>query len=384
MNFPLDYAVGSGNLDVVRWLLDSGADPAATSVNGERNVFTRCVGFGYGVPPGMSKEQASTRQLEAYRMLLARGADINAIDPFNASYGCLRRELLPVLLQLGARVTRKAFESHFRAARAVEGGHREARWRAVEQLAKGQEFDFRGTAFEESLLMMLDARSNMPDYQSLVELTRRLSTLVTLSPGIVPDQPARPEDLPARFAPARERCFFPEISAYPDFEFLALWRDPAPGASPSTEPDETEVRVGHTKTPVLLALMNNRQRPTTWKISMTHDAQILGVIVLDAYRSGRGRQDALSFDPQRPAFLGETHHCSLLVLAKSDGRQRNELRPYPDWPNPAHSYNPFRLRGEPPIQESTDSQFTVGVIPPSAVMTSWPESHRMKESISSQ
>ena len=149
-------------------------------------------------------------------------------------------------------------------------------------------------------------------------------------------------------------------------------------------PDETEVRIGRTNAPVLLALMNNRLTPTTWRISRTSDAQILGVMVLDIHQSGRGSQDALSFDPLRPAFLGEALHCRLLVLAKSDARQRNELRPY--WrPNPAgHSYNPFQLRGEPPIQESAGSQFTIGVIPPAAVMTSWPEERRVKASVPKQ
>jgi len=376
IDFPLDYAVGHGNLAVVQWLLDSGVDPTAAS--GGRNVFTRCRSAGYGIPVGMSKEQALERQLDAYRMLIARGADINALDPFHAIYGCLKREMLPVLKQLGARVTRDAFESRVRSARTAGGAINELRWAEVEQLAKWQAFDFRGTRFEADLLMSLDARSDMPDYAAVVELTKRLATIVRLSPGIVPDQPARSEDIPARFTAARERCFFPEISAYPDFEFVALWRDAIPGLNSSSPPDATDVRVGRTKAPVLLVLVNNRAVPTTWRISRSNDAQILGVIVMDSSSTGRGSKDALSFDPLRPAFLGEGFHCTALILPQSAGQTRNELRPY--WsPRPGtHSYDPFRLRGEPAISTSQGSQFVVGEVPASAVMTSWPDSIRAK------
>lgn len=89
-------AVGHGNLDVARWLLDLGVDPNATSANAKANVFTRCRSGGYGAPVGMSRQQSLERRLEAYRMLLARGADINALDPFHAIFGCLSREMLPI------------------------------------------------------------------------------------------------------------------------------------------------------------------------------------------------------------------------------------------------------------------------------------------------
>jgi len=381
LDFPLDYAVGHGNLEVVRWLLDLGVDSSATSPDGRRNVFTRCRSISYGTPVGMSREQALERQLEAYRMLVARGADIHALDPFQSIYGCLNREMLPVLKQLGTRVTRDAFESKVRAVRSGGDVISEARWTQVEQLAKWQSFDFRGTSFEAGLLQMLDYRAGMSDYNAVVELTRRLSTIVRLSPGVVPGQPARPEDVPARFAPNRERCYFPEISAYPTFEFLALWRDAIPGRRSPSAPDVTDVRVGRTKAPVLLALMNHRDTPTTWRILITNDAYVLGVIVLD--KDGRGDKDALSFDPLRPAFLGEAFHCALLVLPQRDERLRNELRPH--WPLPTtRSYNPFQLRGEPEIFTSRGNQFVVGEIAPSAVMTSWPDSHRVKAPVPKQ
>ena len=379
-DFPLDYAVGHGNLDVVRWLLDSGVDPNPTS--GGRNLFTRCRSGGYGTALGRSKEQTDAYRMEAYQMLIAHGANINALDPFHAIYGCLNREMLPVLKQLGARVTRDAFKSRVNAVRSPGGAINELRWADVDQLAKWQTFDFRGTSFEADLLFMLEARSNMSDYGPVVELTRRLSSIVHLSPGIVPGQPARPQDVPAGFVPNRERCFFPEISAYPEFEFLALWRDAAHGETASRSPDITEVKVGRTQAPVLLALVNNREAPTTWRISRSRDANILGVIVLNNSSNDRGGKDALSFDPLRPAFLGESSWCDVRVLPRGDGRPRNELKP--SWPanQATRTYNPFRLRGEPAVSTSQGNQFLVGELSPSAVMTTWPESRRVKASVS--
>lgn len=372
--FPLDLAVGHGNLDVVRWLLDSGADPSARSADGKQNVFTRCSSGGYGAPVGISKEQAFERRLEAYRLLLARGADVNALDPFQRIGGCMNSEMHPLLKQLGARVTREAFVSWVSDARSGESIY-DRTWAAVEQLAKWQAFDFRGTSFEESLLSMLDARANMSDYNAVVELTRRLTTIVRLSPGIVPGQPARPEDVPAEFAATRERCYFPEINAYPNFEFQALWRDAASGQRGSSAPDTTEVRVGKTKAPVLLALFN-RDVPTTWKISRSSDAHILGVMVLRDTLGGHGSNDALSFDPLRSAFLGDSSYCAVLVVSQRNREPRNRLEPY--WPanSATRSFNPFRLRGEPAIAVSQGNQFAVGEIPASAAMTSWPDDRR--------
>jgi len=376
-SFPLDHAVGHGNLEVVRWLLDQGVDPNAMSARANQNVFTRCPSFTYAPPAGISKQQAAERIFEAYRMLIERGANINELDPFRSIYGCSNREMLPVLKQLGARVTREAFESR---VRAVRSGDRlsEPDWAVVEQLGKWQAFDFRGTSFEEGLLSMLDARSDTSDYNAVVELTRRLSTIVRVSPGIVPGQGARPQDVPSSFSPVRERCFFPEIGAYPDFEFRALWRDGAPGAPRSTIRDTTDVRVGKTQAPVLLALINNRDSPTTWRISRSNDAQVLGVIVMDIYRSGRGSQDVLSFDPTRPAYLGESVHCNVQVWLRGEIGPRNELKPY--WPAApsARSYNPFTLRGEPAIFVSQEDRFIVGEITASSVMTAWPDSLRAK------
>ena len=380
INFPIDYAAGHGNVEVVKWLLDQGADPSATSAGPKGNVFTRCKGLDYGPPPGMSKQQALERQLEAYRLLVARGADINAMDAFYSG-GCLSEEMLPLLHQLGARVTREAFASRIAATR---NGHviYERRWATVVQMARWQSFDFRGTAVEESLAWMLDARAGMSDYDAVVELTRRVGTVVRLSPGIVPGQPARPEDVPTQFVPTRETCFFPEISAYPDFEFVALWRDAGPAQTQSNAisatADTTRVNVGHTKAPVLLALVNNRDTPTTWQISLASEARVLGVIVLDIYSNQRGSKDRLSFDPLRPAYFEDGTKCNVHVLAQSDQRPRNELRPY--WPpNPSsRSYNPFRLRGEPPITTSQHSEFVVGDLSPSAALTAWPESVRVK------
>jgi len=376
LDFPLDYAVANGNLDVVRWLLGLGADPNAAS--GNSSIFTRCRGSNYGSSDGISKEQARQRQIEAYRILLEHGANINDPDPFHSVYGCLSHESHPMLRQLGARVTAEAFKSQVAGARQAGGGILEYKWTVVQELAKGQAFDFRGTAFEYGLLTMIDARDNMSDFDAVVELTKRLSTIVRLSPGIVPGISASPADVPEKFNPVRERCYFPEISAYPDFEFLALKRDAKPGPLSSGTQDTTEIRVGKTKAPVLLAVFNNRDTPTKWVIRQSKEASVLGVIVLDGYEKKQGSKDTLSFDPLRPAFLGETHFCNVIVLTNQSGNRRDILKPY--WPaNPAtQTFNPFRLRGEPTLVTSDSDQFVVGEISPSSTLISWPNSLRTK------
>lgn len=381
-DFPIDYAAGHGNLEVLTWLLEHGASPSATSPVSNTNVFTRCKGLSFGPPPGLSEQRALERQLEAYQLLIARGADPNAIDAFDSIRGCLSHEMLPLLHKLGARVTREAFESRVWASRTGQTIY-ESRWATVRQLAQWQSFDFRGTAFEERLLSMLDARSGMSDYDAAVELTRRVDTVVRLSPGIAPGRPARPEDVPKNFVPTRERCFFPEISAYRDFEFIALWRDDVseeakPNPRARTPGLTTRVKVGRTRAPVLLALVNNRDTPTTWQISRASGANVLGVIVLDVHSNQRGGMDRLSFDPLRPAYLGTSSDCTVQALPQGGQRLRNELRPY--WPPKpdSWSYNPFRLRGEPRIMTSQGDEFVVGDLSPSEVLIAWPESLRVK------
>lgn len=378
-NLPVEYAAGHGNLEVLKWLLDKGADPSARSI--QKNVFTKCLGLAYGPAPGVTRNQAMERQLEAYRLLIANGADVNQQDPFHSITGCINEEMFPLLRQLGARLTREAFVSRIRASRSGDRVD-EKKWSTVEQLAKWQEFDFRGTAVEDDLVMMLRFREGMSDYNAVVDLTSRVGTIARLSPGVIPGQSARPSDVPKQFAPRRETCFFPEISAYPNFDFIALWRDAAPEQPNSSRTldssDLTRVKVGRTGNPVLLVLFNNRDKPTLWKIEQSQGAQVIGVIVLEDSQNQRGARDTLSFDPQRPVYFGKGSDCKLLVLPRRESRVRNELRPY--WPpDPkATSFNPVTLRGEPNITTVRGDEFTVGDLSRSEALTVWVDSVRMR------
>jgi len=390
LGFPLDYAVANGNLDVVRWLLDMGVDPNARSPSQVRkSIFARC---GYGMrysdrPDGMSQEQTRQREIDAYRMLLARGANINDPNPFDSIDGCLYGEMYPAFKQLGARVTAKAFRSWVGSARMGGGSIRESAWAVVQELAKDQAFDFRGTEFEYSLLTSIDARADMPDYNAVIELNRRLSTIVRLSPGIIPGLPASPADVPGNFSPVRDECYFPEISAYPDFEFIALMRKDKSDAHSSREHDITEIIVGKTKEPVLLALINYRDAPTKWVIRRSKEAHILGVIVLHDRIRNRGDRDTLSFDPLRPAYLGSSYSCGVVVHANLNGmdeKRRYELDPFSSTNPASRAFSPFVLRGAPPLTVSDNDQFVVGDVLPSSVLISWPDSLRTKSAARSK
>lgn len=377
-HFPVEYAAGHGNLEVLKWLLDAGADPSARSI--QRNVFTKCLGLAYGPAPDVPRNRAIQRQGEAYRLLIEKGADVNEQDAFNSITGCINEEMFPLLRDLGARLTREAFFSRIQAARSGDRVD-ERRWSTVEQMATWQPFDFRGTAVEDDLVTMLRFRKGMSDYNAVVDLTKRVGTVARLSPGVIPGQPARPEDVPKQFVPHRETCFFPEISAYPDFEFVALWRESVleqATSSPAMDSaDSTRVKVGRTKAPVLLMLFNNRNRPTLWKVEEAQGAQVIGVIVLEDSLNQRGARDTLSFDPQRPVYFGKAGGCYLLALPRSDSRARNELRPY--WtPRPdSISFNPVTLRGEPSITTASGDEFIVGDLSRSGALTGWVDSVRM-------
>ncbi|MBI2308028.1 MAG: hypothetical protein HYU78_12080 [Rhodocyclales bacterium] len=369
--YPLDYAVANGNLTVVQWLLDMGVPPNPRVTSGKgRSIFARCgvVGRISSRPDGLSKEQARERQVEAYRMLLARGGDINDTDPFDAVYGCSDPEMHPILKQLGARVTAGAFESWVSRSN----------WSVLQELAKGERFDFRGTKLEYRLLRNADISGDGADYQSTMGFLQRLSGFVRLSPGLLPGHPAKPADVPGGFSPIREACYFPEISAYPDFEFVSLVRRANDGLPGQNGRDITDVIVSKKEKPILLVLVNDRKTPSNWVIHRSKDANILGVIVLHTRRFA---DDTLSFDPSRPAFFGNFHNCGIKELGNSGGRHQDGLQELrlmdQKGPNPSsHTFNPFILRGVPPLTFFNGNQFVVGDASSSSIWISWPDSVR--------
>lgn len=382
---PLIHAVNNGNLEVVRWLLDQGVDPAAREGTWQfaKSIFSRCR-FGYQSrrPDGLTAEQVLQRVIEAYRMLLARGVDINDPDPFDSTSGCIHGEMHSVLRQLGARVTPKAFISWVQAARPAGGSVKESTWAVVQGLAKGNDFDFRGTKFEYGLLRMAEFRRDMPDYEHVIELTRRLSNIVRLSPGIAPGRPATTADVPGNFSPDREMCYFPETSAYPSFELVVLFRSAEPNQPSSKGRESAEIIVGKTAAPIVLTLRSDWNRPTNWVIRQTKEAQILGVVVWENYNNSS--KDTLSFDPARPAYLGKwAFGCKVnfMWVDNGDGGRRAELRLESSaGQNPSSQlYDPFILRGAPPLITFSGKQFVVGAVAPSSVLISWPESVRTQE-----
>ncbi|MCD2519076.1 ankyrin repeat domain-containing protein [Massilia sp. G4R7] len=363
--FPLDYAVANGNLEAVRWLLDHGMEPAAFSRSAlKRSIFSRCglPGRIYARPDGVSDKQVRVRQIQAYRMLIARGADVNDPDPLEPGTGCLITTMYPVLKELGAKVTPAAFQKLALAARDPGGGIVESRWRAVAALAAGESFDFRGTQFEYGLLQMLDFRKGSSDYPHVVDLVERLSVVVRMSPGIVPGKPARPADVPARFSPVRRACSFPEMGAYPDAELrMLVHTQPRSSAADKGSMVDVDVVVGKTARPQLLALLNTRGVRTHWHIRSAKGAQVLGVMVL-RLEPGRGPGvDQLSFDPARPVFYGQPSDCQFLFRENwAAGEVSYALQAYHGRPDPTHTFNPFRVLGMPQPQIAHAGPFVIG------------------------
>lgn len=367
--YALDYAVANGNLDVVRWLLDLGVNPNAPSwPSGPSSIFTRCqlMEPTRNRPDGLSPIEVSERQLDAYRMLLARGAKMIDPDPFDSIRGCIKPEMHPVLVKLGGYVTDKSLWSWFYSSRGLG---------AFEFLATSRSFDLRGTAFEYEALGSLIARNpDTPDYKKNIEQARRLAKAVRLSPGLFPGEPAAPADVPGKFSEIRDRCYFPEFSAYPDFELAVLIRTQNSGEKRDISGDITTVSVSPTKQPIILALVNDRPTPTTWNIRRATGAHILGVIILEM-RYSHEPHDKLSFDPLRPAFFGAPFHCDVDNVALKKEKRIILSQPLQtvDYPR---KFSPFRLRPDAPVIVSDGNLFEIGNKSPYSAWTDWPNSIR--------
>ena len=109
---PLMRAAKSGDIAMVRLLLDAGADPKATLANGN-NVLMLAAGLGWrdGSPAAPSYDQGPPEEAVAtIELLLARGLDINATNTNGdtalhaAVTGRASHEIVKVLVERGARL----------------------------------------------------------------------------------------------------------------------------------------------------------------------------------------------------------------------------------------------------------------------------------------
>lgn len=94
----LDYAVASGNLPVVKFLLDFGVDPNAISRYGD-TLFHRCVFVPSVWKDGKrleSKDFSIEKRFEAMEVVLARGGDLQRLDQnrLSAIWVCKKEEIV--------------------------------------------------------------------------------------------------------------------------------------------------------------------------------------------------------------------------------------------------------------------------------------------------
>jgi ankyrin repeat protein len=109
---PLMRAAKSGDIAIVRLLLDGGADPAATLPNGNTALmFAAGLGWRDGSPAAPSYDQGTAEEaIDTIGLLLARGLDINATNNNGdtalhaAVTGRASAEIVRALLKHGARV----------------------------------------------------------------------------------------------------------------------------------------------------------------------------------------------------------------------------------------------------------------------------------------
>lgn len=130
----LDLAVAAGNLENVKYLLESGADPAGIEDAGLDNypesIFTRCLDLKNSVRPPPGGEYppvVAERKLAAYALLLKKGADpqLRSRDGSGALRKCKDPLVIRFLLENGADPKRERFnpmEASLLAAMRERGG----------------------------------------------------------------------------------------------------------------------------------------------------------------------------------------------------------------------------------------------------------------------
>jgi ankyrin repeat protein len=99
-------AAQSGDIQLMRLLLDHGADPAIATTN---NTTPLMVAAGIGWVEGVTNERAAKENLEAVTLLLEIGADVNAVDGDGrtALHGAAhkgRNEVVRLLADRGAKL----------------------------------------------------------------------------------------------------------------------------------------------------------------------------------------------------------------------------------------------------------------------------------------
>lgn len=322
----LDHAAMNGNISVVQWLLDAGADPSGTNSGSHgQTIFERCAGYlrQSTRSDGLSLDEVVRRRNLAFKLLVSRGGDVNRVTadsgngynypPKNSLTHCSDESMLSLLLELGADRSPQKKGELWRYAPLQD-----AAWRAVGDenklgkvaiLARGGFNDLRGTRIEQTLAEACAQMKNQPS-------CLKLATIVQVSPGVIPGAKHKSSIGHVQgkeFSLYREACSFPELKFYDDFEPIAVTtRSDWKIDNKRIGPREIIVSIDFAKKPVVLFLTG--LYATRWNIHKANHTRIVGAVVTTTHQADLRKDqknELVGLDASIPVYFGKS--CGVFV-----------------------------------------------------------------------
>ena len=282
----LDYAVAAGNVSVVRWLLDAGANPNAES-SGE-NIFTRCISNPKesGVENSLANSQTTAKRFEALDLVISRGGDLKG--SYSALYKCKKPELISFYISRGADLSpptkyrTKYSPLQYAIESALFGRMWDKGMERTKVFAESGANDIRGLRVESTLRK----NCNKPEHRAACS---EIAKFVKSSPGTFPSieyktKFGRIDE--SEFSSYRDVCEFPELDFIRDFSAVAVvpikvWLLPKTGVNldrSSGEAVQVNVVVNSPSKPIYI-LVQYGSGSIIWNFSRTRDTRILAVAV---------------------------------------------------------------------------------------------------------
>ncbi len=315
----LDYAVSGGNIAMVQWLLDEGADPNAGKIDpkqfSSQSIFFRCPNaITRNRPDGISEDEARQRTFQAYKLLIKRGADINRATLLssgtrglsNALVNCSNDEMIPVLLALGVerspqfQGTALTYVPLQESLRLTLNPFARNFLERAKLLAQGGFNDLKGTSIEQ------DLREDCTRQENTARCSE-IAAFVKLSPGTISGVASRSTVgslVPEEFRPRKEVCAFPELQFFSEYDVVSI---AAKGGrklgleynEKSGEIVQVDVIVNNPGKPIFLFL--DSEQSTIWNIARTGDTKIIGVA---AHKKFSAISTIVGLEVDIPTYVG--------------------------------------------------------------------------------
>jgi ankyrin repeat protein len=182
----LDYAVASGNIKIVKFLLDSGVNPNAIVPGQDDTLFHRCASVPtVRTPDGRMLENNDfpmENRLKAMELILQRGGDLNILDRSgrNALASCRNPAIVDLYVKKGADLSNEKRQgmAHTALESAVHGvifNHDDLA--RVKALSPSQSKGIVGTEYEDRLRKICSQEKFSGQCKKLVGIVRS-------SPGV--------------------------------------------------------------------------------------------------------------------------------------------------------------------------------------------------------